>query len=96
MSCLSVVLEFLGLIAFLLLLPYYFLCVCRETGDHKSKSSQRKMKYLSPDSKRKVSPAKARTEDRFSPERAAEHLGSESQRRNDNIDLSKKGREIKR
>ncbi|KAK4254924.1 hypothetical protein QN277_007997 [Acacia crassicarpa] len=70
-------------------------CYSRETRDHKSKSSQRKMKYLSPDGKQKVSPAKAHTEDRFSPERAAEHLGSESQRRNDNIDLSKKGREIK-
>ncbi|KAI9081790.1 hypothetical protein K1719_036052 [Acacia pycnantha] len=67
----------------------------RETRDHKSKSSQRKMKYLSPDSKQKVSPAKAPTEDRFSPERAAGRLGSESQQRNDNIDLSKKGREIK-
>lgn len=67
----------------------------RESRDHKTRSSQRKMKYLSPDSKRKVSSAKTHTEDILSPERTAGHLGSESRGRNDNIDLSKKGQEIK-
>ncbi|XP_028775678.1 serine/arginine repetitive matrix protein 1 isoform X4 [Neltuma alba] len=67
----------------------------RESRDHKSTSSQRKMKYLSPDSKWKVSPAKTRTEDMYSPERAAGRPGSESQGRNDSIDLSKKGRETR-
>ena len=68
----------------------------RAAGDHKSRSSQGKMKHVFPDSKKKVSSAKTHTEDVFSPERAAGRLGSESQRRNDNIDSNKKGREIKR
>ncbi|KAF7805426.1 serine/arginine repetitive matrix protein 1 [Senna tora] len=70
--------------------PYYG----REGRDRKLKSSDKKSKYLSPDKKWKDSPAKILNEDKFSPERAAFHPGSESRGLNDNIDLTKKGREI--
>ncbi|XP_061337926.1 uncharacterized protein LOC133284831 [Gastrolobium bilobum] len=67
----------------------------REIRDPKSKLSQKKSKYSSPVSKRNGSPGKFHHKEEFSSERAAGHLASEYRGYDDNIDLSKKDREIK-
>lgn len=74
-----------------------FICLLgRERKDPKSKFSQKKSKYSPPVGKRKDSPAKFHREEEFSPERAPGHLSSEYRGYDDDIDWSKKVREIKR
>ncbi|KAL2328781.1 hypothetical protein Fmac_022208 [Flemingia macrophylla] len=68
--------------------------ISRECRDPKINSSQKISKY-SPASKRKVSPAKYRHEDEFSPERVAGHPASEYHHHDIN-DGRKTGRDIKR